>query len=145
MASLNDNYFIAEKISKDRKIEHNEWYDRVYLCWEDTDFKNPTTYLPIKGFNCYRYNLFQNADYEWQRCHEKEDNLAVRHTMIPMCKWVPEFFDKYILNWKLRNMYWLGNNSFGRGYNRYGPGKCPYGLLKDVPRSKEDEKNNINI
>jgi hypothetical protein len=30
-------------------------------------------------------------------------------------------FDKYILNWKLRNIYWLGKNSFGNGYNVYGP------------------------
>jgi hypothetical protein len=50
---------------------------------------------------------------------EKLKKLDIRHTMIPMCKWVPEIFDKYILNWKLRNMYWKGQHSFGCGYNRY--------------------------
>ena len=119
MASLTESYFISEQIMKDRKPEDNEWYDRVYLCWEDTDFKKPTTYLPIKGFNCYRYNSFASADYGWRNCCETEQKLEIRHTMIPMCKWVPEIFDRYILNWKLRNMYWLGKNSFGRGYNKY--------------------------
>jgi hypothetical protein len=39
--------------------------------------------------------------------------------MIPMCKWVPEIFDKYILHlWKLRNMYWLGKHTLWQGYNR---------------------------
>jgi hypothetical protein len=95
------------------------WYDRVYLCWEDTDFKKPTTYLPIKGFKCYRYSSFENADYTWNNIRESEQNLEVRHTMIPVCKWVPTFLDKYILNWKLRNMYWLGKHTIGCGYNKF--------------------------
>ena len=42
-----------------------------------------------------------------------------RHTMIPICKWVPVIFDKYILNWKLKNMYWLGYHTvINRGYFR---------------------------
>ena len=45
--------------------------------------------------------------------------LEIRHTMIPVCKWVPTFLDKYILNWKLRNMYWKGQHTIGCGYNRY--------------------------
>ena len=119
MASLSKSKFSTSYIAKDRKPEKNEWYDRVYLCWEDTNFKKPTTYKPIKGFNCYRYSSFASADYAWQNWRVTEQKLDVRHTMIPMCKWVPEIFDNYILNLKLRNMYWLGKNSFGRGYNRY--------------------------
>lgn len=121
MASLTDSYVIMEQIMNNRNPEKNpednEWYDRVYLCWEDTNFKKPNTFGPIKGFNCYRYNTFIGADYGWKKCHSAEEKLEVRHTMIPMCKWVPEIFDKYILNWKLRNMYWLGKNTFGRGYD----------------------------
>ncbi len=97
----------------------NKWYNRVYLCWEETDFKKPTTYKPIMGFNCYRYNSFENADYIWKNFRETEQKLEVRHTMIPMCKWIPTFLDKYILKWKLRNMYWKGQHSIGCGYNRY--------------------------
>jgi hypothetical protein len=99
--------------------DNNKWYDRVYLCYEDTDFKKPNTYQAIKGFNCYRYNSFENADSGWKDDRETEQQLEVRHTMIPMCKWVPIWLDKYILNWKLRNMYWKGKHSFGRGYNKY--------------------------
>lgn len=101
---------VTDKCSKN-------WYDRVYLCYEDTNFKPPTTYGPIKGFDCYRYNSFKNADIGWNNKTELY-KLDVRHTMIPMCKWVPQIFDKYILNWKLRNMYWGGQICMGRGYNR---------------------------
>ena len=94
------------------------WYDRVYLCYEDTNFRPPNTYGPIKGFDCYRYNSFKNADIGWNNKTELH-KLDVRHTMIPMCKWVPEMFDKYILNLKLRKMYWVGQIVMGRGYNKY--------------------------
>jgi hypothetical protein len=36
-----------------------------------------------------------------------------------MCKWVPEIFDKYILGWKLKKIYWGGQISIGYGYNKY--------------------------
>ena len=39
--------------------------------------------------------------------------------MISMCRWVPEIFDIYILNWKLRKIYWGGQICMGRGYNRF--------------------------
>ena len=95
------------------------WYDRVYLCYEDTNFKPPNTYSAIKGFDCYQFNSFKNADIAWNTNKTELHKLDVRHTMIPMCRWVPEMFDKYILNWKLRNMYWGGHICMGRGYNKY--------------------------
>jgi len=99
--------------------DKNKWYDRVYLCWEDTHHKEPTTYKPIMGFKCYRYSSFENADYTWNKLRETEQKLEVRHTMIPMCKWVPEIFDKYILDYKLKNMYWLGKHTVSYGHNKY--------------------------
>ena len=138
MASLTESYFISEVIMKDKKPEKNNWYDRVYLCWENTNFKKPNTYEAIKGFNCYRYNSFESADYAWKNHKETEQKLEVRHTMIPMCKWVPEIFDKYILNWKLRNMYWLGKISIGNGYNRYTPNR-PIILREGTRRIKEKQ------
>jgi hypothetical protein len=96
-----------------------DWYDRVYLCYEDTNFRPANTYSAIKGFDCYRYNSLKNADDAWNNSFTEFHKLAVRHTMIPMCRWVPEMFDKYILNWKLRNMYWGGHICMGSGYNRY--------------------------
>lgn len=103
------------------KVSNNcsgDWYDRVYLCYEDLCYNQPNDSLPIKGFNCYKYNSFKNADYGWDsHIHIPEFNkMNIRHTMIPMCKWMPEVFDKYILNWKLRNMYWLGKHTLGQGY-----------------------------
>jgi hypothetical protein len=39
--------------------------------------------------------------------------------MIPICKWVPIIFDKYILNWELKNMYWLGKHTvINRGISK---------------------------
>ena len=95
------------------------WYNRVYLCYEDTNFRPANTYAAIKGFNCYRYDSFYNADYARDNNRTELHKLQVRYTMIPMCRWVPEIFDKYILNWKLRTLYWGGQISMVRGYNRY--------------------------
>ena len=33
-----------------------------------------------------------------------------RSTMIPICKWIPPIFDKYILNKKLLKLYWSGKH-----------------------------------
>ena len=80
-----------------------EWYGRVYLCYENTN--SPYCYTVINGFNCYCYKSFEDAN----NGHSKSPNVQVRHTMIPICKWIPNFFDRYILNWKLKNLYWGGN------------------------------------
>jgi hypothetical protein len=71
---MNSVYKITEQ-SNNRSLDYNDnnkWYDRVYLCYEDTDFRKPTTYLPIKGFNCYRFSSFENADYGWNNHRETE-------------------------------------------------------------------------
>lgn len=95
----------------------NNWYNRIYLCYEDVPHNQPNASLAIEGFNCYKYNSFTNADYGWNNHIQKLNKTNIRVTMIPMCKWVPQIFDKYILNWKLRNMYWLGKHTIGQGYN----------------------------
>ena len=88
--------------------DKSNWYDRVYLCYQDTNSKNQNTYAAIKGFNCYRYDSFENADYSWRITKQELHKLELRHTMIPVCKWIPEILDKYILGWKLKKMYWGG-------------------------------------
>lgn len=95
----------------------SNWYDRVYLCYEDVPHNQPNNSLPIKGFNCYRYNSFENADRGWDKDLPEYNTMPIRHTMIPICKWVPVIFDRYILDWKLKNMYWLGKHTMGNGYN----------------------------
>jgi hypothetical protein len=90
----------------------SNWYDRVYLCYEDVPNNQPNNSLPIKGFKCYKYNSFENADNGWDNVISLQKN-DIRHTMLPICRWVPVIFDRYILNWKLKNMYWLGKHTLG--------------------------------
>ena len=101
MASLTESSLTFDMINP-KEPKKNDWFNRVYLCYEDISDQNSKN-LPIKGFKCYRHDNFDDANN-----HLKIDNnLEIRHTMIPICKWVPEICDKFILNWKLRNMYWL--------------------------------------
>jgi hypothetical protein len=97
----------------------SNWYDRVYLCYEDVPNNQPNNSLPIKGFKCYKYNSFENADNGWDNVISLQKN-DIRHTMLPICRWVPVIFDRYILDWKLKNMYWLGKHTIGisNGYNK---------------------------
>ena len=95
----------------------SNWYNRVYLCYEELYRNQPNDSLPIKGFKCYRYNSFENANKGWNNDREEFNKMNIRYTMIPMCKWMPQIFDKYILNRKLRNIYWLGKHTLGQGYN----------------------------
>jgi hypothetical protein len=98
--------------------QKNYWFNRVYLCWEYAIFRKPDSSLPIKGFKCYRFNNFENANNGRNYLLENDqESPNVRHTMIPICKWVPQVFDKYILNWKLQNIYWKGHHMLGNGDN----------------------------
>ena len=90
------------------------WYDRVYLCCEDANLENPDTCSVIKGFNCVRFDSYFAAN-----AFIGTYKTKVRHAMIPVCKWVPTIFDHYVLNWKLKKMFWGGKITIGRGYNKY--------------------------
>lgn len=69
----------------------------------------------MNGFNCYKYKSFERADYVWNNILYEHKDRKVRHTIIPVCKWIPKIFDQYLINRKLKKMYWLENNSFGSG------------------------------
>ncbi len=94
---------------------NNSWFNRVYLCYENTS--SPS--LAIKGFKCYRYNSFENADKAWNNDRKDLHKLKLRVTMFPLCQWTPVILDKYILNWKLKNLYWLGKHTVNTGNTRY--------------------------
>jgi hypothetical protein len=108
-----------EVLAEVRNKCSSNWYDRVYLCYEDVPHNQPNNSLPIKGFKCYKYNSFENADNGWDNVISLQKN-DIRHTILPICRWVPVIFDRYILNWKLKNMYWLGKHTIGisNGYNK---------------------------
>jgi hypothetical protein len=106
MTSLTESSLIFDMMNP-KEPKKNDWSNRVYLCYEDTSNQNGNRFLPIKGFKCYRYNNLVEANSGLKNKIKKDE---IRHAIIPICKWVPDMFDKYILNWKLRNMYWLGRH-----------------------------------
>ena len=116
MASLTESSIISQQINNNKnKSPDDKWYDRVYLCEQETGYSQLIVY------NCTRHTSFKSAYYSWEQDRENDNKfkLEIRHTMIPMCKFIPEIFDNSILNWKLRNIYWLDNNSFGKDSNKY--------------------------
>jgi hypothetical protein len=80
----------------------NTWYDRVYLCVE-----NKSDTQSIGKFHCYPFESFEKAD-EYSIIISIYQNNKIRHTMVPMCKWIPNRFHSYFLNKTLKNMYWTG-------------------------------------
>jgi hypothetical protein len=98
------------------KEKNNQWYDRVYLCWENNEYNKSNPYSSIRGFNCLKNNSFEDAHSFWKNHRE---NLEARNTMIPICKWVPMIFDKFILNLKLKNIYWEGKHRIYNNTNNY--------------------------
>ena len=44
-----------ELLTEIRNKYSSNWFNRVYLCYEDVPHL-PNNSLPIKGFNCYKYN-----------------------------------------------------------------------------------------
>jgi hypothetical protein len=90
--------------------KNSNYYNRVYLCVD----KNKSDDIILKGFNCYRFNNYQEADfYYYNKINKNNDStVAKRSSIIPICKWVPFFFDPYIVSYKLKKQFWLGNHSF---------------------------------
>jgi hypothetical protein len=81
------------------------YYDRVYLCVE----KKNQDDITIKGFDCYLFTNFEEADFYFNK---KKDSIIRRSTMIPICKWTPQFFDPYIIDYKLKKLFWLNSYTF---------------------------------
>jgi len=86
----------------------SNYYDRVYLCVE----KNKSDDIIIEGFHCFRFKSFEDADSYYNNNNKNDSTILTRSTMIPICKWVPLFCDPYIINYKLKKLFWLGKHSF---------------------------------
>jgi len=89
--------------SNNNNSNKNNWYDRVYLCVEH---KGQTQI--IGNFHCYPFESYEKAD-EYSKIISVYQNNKIRHTMVPMCKWIPNRFHSYFLDKSLRNMYWKGS------------------------------------
>jgi hypothetical protein len=114
MASLTESYQISELMMEQSKKppnnNNNNWFDSVYLCIQNSESSHPL----IDGFRCYKFNNFEEAD---NYSNYYLDNYKImtggiqyhRHTMIPVCKWVPYRFHKFVINYKLQNKFWKNN------------------------------------
>jgi len=106
--------------NNDNDKDKDNWYNRVYLCFEDK-LHNSTN--PINGFYCFKYYSLENAnkglELRRQIWDNKNKETNIRYTLIPICKWVPPILilDRIILNWKLKNLFWLGNHKLMDGIN----------------------------
>ena len=86
----------------------NNYYDRVYLCIEKENSKKNNK---IKGFHCYQCKNIEEAKSEYYKKFSEKNH---RSAIIPICKYVPMYFDPNIVNYKLKNLIWIGNHTFYR-------------------------------
>jgi len=109
MASLTERSLIydfnnsSNSSPNNNNSNKNNWYDRVYLCVEH---KGNTQV--IGNFHCYPFESYEKADEYSKNISYIYQDKKIRHTMVPMCKWIPNRFHSYFLNKTLRNMYWKG-------------------------------------
>ena len=112
MASLTDSSLIYGSYNSDNNnsdnnnsdnnnSDNNNWYDYVYLCVEKKDQSQF-----IGKFDCYPFKTFEKADEYSKNISYIYQDKKIRHTMIPMCKWIPNMFHSYFINKTLKNMYW---------------------------------------
>ena len=105
MSNLTESYHISElMMEQSKKNPNNDWFDSVYLCIQ----KSESSYPQIDGFKCYKFTNFDEADNYFNK-RFTECKLTHRHTMIPVCKWVPYRFHKFVLDYKLHNLFWKNN------------------------------------
>lgn len=110
MASLTESYQISELMMEKSKKppNNNNWFDAVYLCIQNSESSHPL----IDGFRCYKFNNFKEADKYLNKENYKIMTGGIhyhRHTMIPVCKWIPYRYHKFIINYKLQNIFWRNN------------------------------------
>lgn len=109
MSSFTQSYHISELMMEQSKKNNNNnnnnnWFDTVYLCIQ----KSEASHQFIDGFKCYKFNNFNEADDYYNKNFIESKNTH-RHTMIPVCKWTPFRFHKFVLNYKLLNLFWKNN------------------------------------
>jgi hypothetical protein len=69
----------------------------VYLCVKN---KNNINY---NNFNCYKFNNFIEADkYFIENFNNNNNSLS---TMISVYKYLPSFIQKFIIDYKLKNLF----------------------------------------
>ena len=93
--------------SNNYKKNNNIYYNRFYLCVE-----NSIQSYVINGFDCYRFNTLEQAERNREGVYNRSYvKKYPRTTVICINKWIPRIFDKFILNYKLQNFFWLGKHT----------------------------------
>ena len=109
MSSLTESSLIYDfnnsnnSSSNNSNPNKNNWYDRVYLCVENKD----QTQI-IGKFDCYPFESYEKADEYSKNISYIYQDKEIRHTMVPICKWIPTMFHSYFINKTLKKMYWTG-------------------------------------
>ena len=101
MSSLTESSLIFNG-DEPPKQSKSDWVGLVYLCVE----KKNTSAQITNGFNCYAFIDYNKA---YAYCKKNMNNKENKHTMIPVCKWIPLLFHKQYLNYKLKKFYWNNN------------------------------------
>ena len=84
-------HLIYSENNKNNNDEPN--YNCVYLCVNEEDV-----------FRCVKYNSFQEANQKCNRLYCNY-NKNIITTMIPVCRFLPVYFHKYVLHYKLSKMF----------------------------------------
>ena len=110
MVSLTKKSHITDSITYAKNNNNNNWIGSVYLCIQNSDKSSEN----IDGFRCFQFkNILEAEDYYNKKNYKiLNDKIIYRHTMIPICKWVPFSLHKFILNDKLNRIYWKNNITF---------------------------------
>ena len=64
----------------------------IYLCSKDK----------FSPYYCNSFESYQKADKYYQSCVKDED---IKTTMIPVCKFIPDFLAEKILQYKISNIF----------------------------------------
>ena len=72
---------------------------KIYLCVKLRD-KMEYFYL---NYNCIKFDTYEEADKYYKKSFE--DKTIESSTMMPVCKYVPEYFHPMILNYKLSKLF----------------------------------------
>jgi len=89
-----------------------EYYNRVYLCIE-----KETQSSLIRGFQCFSFSTFDEAEREQEKRSKNQKSGKVsanRVCFIPICRWVPFFMDRMILDYRLKSIFWMGRHTLYR-------------------------------
>jgi hypothetical protein len=78
--------------------DHQLWY----VCIEKYNNNNNET---IYGFDCMNFDNYKDAqNQKMDLCKDQE--VGLRKTIVPVCKWTPIIFHSFIIGYKLKNKYW---------------------------------------